>query len=525
MKRVLCVWLPNWSQQRLRLARPERRTGFLACPNPGEHSQSGSVPDFQVVDDPLVPGPRPVPDLHADRAALTQLAAWCQQFSPSVGLEEGPEPESLLLDMTGAMEYLGGETALIEQVAQAFAARGLTVHLGLGETIGAAWARAHFTTGEQRSTANDPPSYLLPPTSSLLLSTLRLPPGILATLVELGVASLSDLLALPRASLAARFGADLLARIDQAVGRLCEVIEIHHPDAPPQAAWSFESPTDQAEIITAVLDRLLEQVMAELAVRRHDVVELECRFSPADGQPLLLHVGLFRPCGTARHVRELIQLQLERLRRIPPLNEIHVQIIVTRPLEYRQRELPFAGDGLQLHDVDEEQRQLAALIERLASRLGRNAVLRACLLAEVQPEYICRCESWLDARSDRRRSNRRGKLRAVARPIGSKAVSAGLESPAHGVTAAPPRPLRLCRQPILVEVLSIAPDGPPQVFRLGSREHAVQRYCGPERIETGWWRQNSARRDYYRVEDQHGEWFWLFRRLRDGRWFWQGTFE
>jgi protein ImuB len=69
------------------------------------------------------------------------------------------------------------------------------------------------------------------------------------------------------------------------------------------------------------------------------------------------------------------------------------------------------------------------------------------------------------------------------------------------------------------------PDGPPLKFSHSGGQHQVARTWGPERIETGWWRSQPVGRDYYRVETTTGRRFWLFRRLRDGRWFLHGTFE
>ncbi len=53
----------------------------------------------------------------------------------------------------------------------------------------------------------------------------------------------------------------------------------------------------------------------------------------------------------------------------------------------------------------------------------------------------------------------------------------------------------------------------------------IARTWGPERIETGWWRGPTVRRDYYRVATQSGHWFWIFRDLNSGRWFLQGMFD
>jgi protein ImuB len=69
------------------------------------------------------------------------------------------------------------------------------------------------------------------------------------------------------------------------------------------------------------------------------------------------------------------------------------------------------------------------------------------------------------------------------------------------------------------------PDGVPRQFHWQGHAQQVARSWGPERIETGWWRGRAAGRDYYRVETAAGHRFWLFARLRDGRWFLHGMFE
>ena len=66
------------------------------------------------------------------------------------------------------------------------------------------------------------------------------------------------------------------------------------------------------------------------------------------------------------------------------------------------------------------------------------------------------------------------------------------------------------RRPIRITVEA---DGPPAAFHWQGRRHAVGRWWGPERIETGWWRGGIVRRDYYRVETTTGRRVWLFRDL------------
>jgi protein ImuB len=86
------------------------------------------------------------------------------------------------------------------------------------------------------------------------------------------------------------------------------------------------------------------------------------------------------------------------------------------------------------------------------------------------------------------------------------------------------RPLWVFDPPQLIDVVALAIAGPPAMFHYQRRRYRVTGSCGPERIETGWWRGPSSRRDYYRVETESGQRFWLFRDLQDQRWFLHGEF-
>ena len=79
-------------------------------------------------------------------------------------------------------------------------------------------------------------------------------------------------------------------------------------------------------------------------------------------------------------------------------------------------------------------------------------------------------------------------------------------------------------KPETLEVVCVAPDGPPQFVWLANRRERIVHCAGPERIETLWWRGPSVRRDYYRIALASGNHLWIFRRLSDGCWFLHGTF-
>jgi protein ImuB len=59
----------------------------------------------------------------------------------------------------------------------------------------------------------------------------------------------------------------------------------------------------------------------------------------------------------------------------------------------------------------------------------------------------------------------------------------------------------------------------------GGRVQQVVACCGPERIETGWWRGADVQRDYFRVDTSEGSRLWVFRRMGQDDWFLHGEFD
>jgi protein ImuB len=149
---------------------------------------------------------------------------------------------------------------------------------------------------------------------------------------------------------------------------------------------------------------------------------------------------------------------------------------------------------------------LAALVDRLANRLGLQAVGR------LAPQ-----ESHVPERAQR-----------FAPVFAAMKKSCPSGSPPRRET----RPIRLLPRPEPIEAVAPVPDDPPIFFRWRRLQHRVRRADGPERLCGEWWRgaeEAAMVRDYYRVEDKAGRRFWLY---RDGlyrpaaapRWFLHGIF-
>ena len=344
-------------------------------------------------------------------------------------------------------------------------------------------------------------------------------------------------MALPRESLRARFGELLLLRIDQLLGNAQEMIVPHRP--PPRFAeeWVLDYPAERRDVIEQIVRELVSRIARTLAQRREGVVQLVCRLDCAGGRPLFLEVGLFRPSADPEHLWDLVQMQLEQTSLPGPVGRVTLAARLTAPLENRQGEL-FAGGE------HEAQRQLALFLDRCSSRLGPDAVLRPELTADSLPERAVRYKAGVGSQGSGIGKRGRGGERERGRKKKSQELSPAdsvlsTEYSVHGTKSRrrfpsdprPPssdsfrvRPLARLSPPLPLDVLSVVPYGPPVSFRLQGQTYRVANSWGPERIETGWWRGASARRDYWRVETDSGQRFWLFRCLKSGQWHLHGEF-
>jgi protein ImuB len=533
MKRVTCVWFPNWPVQRVRLAQWERKQQTTSPPfshntsgvrarrppqktlqplalfaesGPGglrivtccqQAMNSGIKPGMPLAEArSLLPAAEFLQhDPAADLTALHELCWWSHRYSPLVGLDarsaspkkraSDPQPESLLLDTTGCDHLFGGEQQMVRCIVHDLRERGLVARVAVADTIGAAWAAAHCARGQMMII----PARVVDELASLPVEALRLPAKIVDTLHELDVRRIEQLLALPRESLPSRFGRELVQRLDQALGLADELIVHERPPEPVEATQSFEVPLTDQTAVLVVLGELISQLTVRLQEQSLGAQRVQCMIQ-GDREPVRFSVGFVRPSASAERMRELVELQLEQQALPAEVSGVRLHAEELRPLGARQR-LFFDDEG--------DAAELALLLERLAGRLGEDATLRPQLQAEHQPELAVRWSSVL-------------------------ADQSGATALAEPNSVPKTRPLFLRPRPAPVQAVSVFPEGPPIRFRWEGGEYVVARCRGPERIETGWWRERHVRRDYYLVETDDGRWFWLFRERKSGAWFLHGEF-
>jgi protein ImuB len=527
-KRVLCVWLPHWPLQETLARRPEWKGQAVVLYSTGGRGGQAVVARSRPAAARGVRPGMPLAQARAlldggppaqyepfaartHRAALSELAAWCLQFSPVVAIEEAETPECLLLDIDGCAHLFGGEQRLAEQVVRMFEERGLSTHVAVADTVGAAWAVAHY---QKQAVTVLPPGRHETALQPLPVEALRLAPAAAGKLRQLDLGTVGRLQALPRVTLPSRFGVEILRRLDQALGRQPELLRAIKPFVPVEAAWDFLYPTTDRWILEAMLRQLLEQLVETVRAKNRGVQSLLCRFGGEKGQETSLALRLLRPTACADRLFELLRLRLDATRLGGDVCGLHLQAEVA-PLEVARWSL--------FDDVDqlEQHQELTALVERLSSRLGPGAVDLPHWSLNPQPELAIAYTPALEARAGAAgRSQDKNPRRRGARAPPSQAS----EGVAATTAVAPFRPARLARAPLPVEVVSVYPDGPPVRFFWDRRAHQVAHCWGPERIETSWWLGQHVRRDYFRVETTTGLRFWLFRQRDNGGWFLHGIF-
>ncbi|MEZ5831478.1 MAG: DNA polymerase Y family protein [Dongiaceae bacterium] len=435
------------------------------------------VPQVQVV--PLDPA--------SDAADLKRLADWATRFSPMVAIDGA---DGLMLDIAGCAHLWGSEARMLADLGRHMRAFRLHHRFAIADTIGAAWGTARFGTGPNPIVPQGQQKVAL---FDLSPQALRLPEELCAQLQRLGLKRIADLCALPRAALARRFGAALMDRLDQALGRLDESLSPLLP--PPQCyvRMDFAEPIAQRADIDRALNLLLKRLIDTLRPHDSGPRKLDLSCYQLDGETQRLTIGTARASLDAAHLFRLFEEKLDQLRPDDGFEAMRLSGREMERLQVQQRDLE-AGDGIR-HD-------LAPLIDRLSNRLGERAVHRFETRESHSPE------------------------RAVRRlpPLA--------ESPRLHWPKAAQRPVRLLPHPEPIEAVAPIPDDPPVQFRWRHVLHRVRAAEGPERIAPEWWlpgEEDAEIRDYYRVEDSEGHRFWLYRAglyqtMPAPRWFLHGMF-
>lgn len=233
----------------------------------------------------------------------------------------------------------------------------------------------------------------------------------------------------------------------------------------------------------------------------------------ADGSSTVIEAGLSAPSRKPEHFLRLLKDKIETIDVGFGVDLMALAALATEKLTPAQTTLA----------ESEGEARPESLIDCLANRLGRRAVRRLAPKASHIPELAQAFRS----------------------------AFAGPSFWPEQAAATPPRPPLLFPRPEPVAVLAEIPEGPPARFTWRRVTRRVVKAEGPERIAPEWWRalrspspskggdglrpspgggliarmrpnplpspppfrgrENARPRDYYRIEDEAGHRYWIFR--------------
>jgi protein ImuB len=440
------------------------------------------VPDLATIDH----------DPEADQRWIKRIAEHCDRYTPMVAIDP---PDAIILDITGSAHLLGGEAAIAADAAARLARLGMDVCHAVAVTPHGALALARFHAGPAAD--EDKALHRLP------IAALRLDGEATVALRRAGLKTIGDLAARPTAPLSARFGEEASAALGCLLGRADSRIV---PLRPPPALFferRFAEPIGHVDAALQVIGELADEATSALEERRAGGRRFDVRLYRSDGAVRDLAVETSLPMRDPVMLMRLFAERIESLADpIDPgfgFDMIRMAVPAFEPL---------AACQLRLEGGTVTREAMAALVDRLGTRLGRGRIRQFAACDTHIPEQSVLTLPAVDAAS----------------PASWPAATPG---------EPPLRPLHLFDPPQRIDVIAEVPDGPPHRFRWRRTLHEVRRYEGPERIAAEWWKRSGKpglTRDYYRVEDARGRRFWIFRHglygaeKNDPAWYVHGLF-
>lgn len=432
------------------------------------------VPGLEIFDDQ--PG--------RDLKLLKGIGEWCIRYTPIVALDP---PDGLTLDISGCTHLWGGEHAYLQEIINRLAHKGYQSKGGIADTIGASWAVARFG----KSAIVDEGKLfdaLLP----LDPAALRLENNVLQRLQKLGLHQVRSFIGMPKSVLRRRFGEGLLCKLGQALGQIEEALLPLKLQQPYMERLPCLDSIKTVKGIEIAINLLLEKMCHRLREEGKGMRTATLTYYRIDEKVGKVDIGTNLPSNSKGHLFTLFELKIST---IAPGLGIELFVLEVSKVEdsvLPQEVLWAAKPGL-------DNQKVAELLDRLTVKVGASIVNR----------YVPDQHYWPE--------------RSI------KQAGAIQEKPGTEWNATQPRPTQLLSRPQPIEVSVPVPDYPPMLFKYKGITHNIRKADGPERIEREWWMDEGEHRDYYQVEDQDGQRYWIFRSghysvTKAQQWFIHGYF-
>ncbi len=409
-------------------------------------------------------------DPEADAALLDRLALLAvRRWSPTAAVTP---TDGVWIDLTGCDHLYGGEERFCRRLLAFCHRAGFTARVAVADTPGAAHALARYGRG---NVIRVDPGRTADSLAPLPIAALRLSSTAQAAARKFGFERIADLLPVARGPLARRLGLPAITRLDQALGAVAEPITPREDAEVPFVERRLLEPIGTAEAIEHVMGDLIGDLAQVLQERGLGARSLRLTGLRVDGTEQIAAIGTSRPTREVSHLLRLFKLRIDRIDPGMGLEQFWLVAPHTEPLDAVDLGAVLAGDTMV--------RDPSRLVDVIAGRIGPRAVFRIAPVESHVPE------------------------RAVAQVDPNDLPE---EWPIWE------RPIRLFARPEpLFAVIALLPDQPPRRFEWRGKRYTIVAGDGPERVHGEWWRRDAetwAVRDYYRVEEEGGGRFWVFRR-------------
>lgn len=437
-------------------------------------------------------------DKQRERAALQELASWAYQYSAQIALFPLHEGSGLAIETGASQRLFGGPAALRRRIDEGLQALGYRASAASAGTpagarlLARAALRSPAAGGAQADGPDDLRNRLLP----LPLELLAWEAQLAETLHTLGLHTIGDLLALPRAAFGRRFGAQRLLALDRLLGSIADPQAYFVPPLRFQARIDLPADLDEVAGLLAPLQQLLR--LLEGFLRGHGTgataLLLRAHHNRRRAQvraPTAIALALAVP---ERDPQRLLDLFRERLARASlPESAIALELELEHMAAWIPVNASFLPPSAQAAAQGLDALQLA---QTLHARLGPRGVFRLQSVSDHRPERAYR-------------------IVALAPDCAQAPVPAALPT----------------QRPLL-----ILPA--PRRLQATAAQESVPRYggplallAGPERIEAGWWdlglgpQPARVHRDYFVARNRRGQTLWIYRELTAPHsWFLHGFF-
>ncbi len=407
---------------------------------------------------------------------LNKIIFWLSSITPRISIAKN---STLILDVPCTFR-----SSYTEKIRSVFENSNITNHIGVANTVGAAWAKSHFSEKDRlENSINDS-------ISNLPIKSLRISHRSVKKLNSVGIETISQLAKVPKTELYLRFDNEVSSFFDKATGKEGEPFLAIKTEPKFQIKIDLsEHPSCKYQVIS-LTKKIIMDLCIKLKSSHVNAQIIKIIFNSERKLHRIIEVSLAKPSNSHTHIVSIFAAKLLRQKDIPEIHSIKVEILKTYPTIHEQKELLDSTISKEkkatLSEIDNN--NICQLVEKLGIRLGKDSVNIFSPRESHIPEksYILKIPGHY--------------LKTNDWPMQYK-----------------PRPKILFEpQPIIVlkQISKLDSQVPPKLFWWGDKKYEVLKAIGPERISLDWWlvkrNHENSERDYWQVKSACGSHLWLF---------------